>query len=327
VARLFDIVRLLRGRGVGVVYISHRLEEVFLLADRVTVFRDGEHVATKPVAATDRDDLIQMMVGRRVEALFPKAAAAIGAPALELRQLVRAPVTRGVSLTLRAGEIVGLAGLVGSGRSELAQAVFGITPAEGGEIRVGGRPLRIRSPMEAKRHGIAYVPEDRGTQGLVRPMPLKQNLSLAVLERIARRAFIDDAAEAELARASMRRFGIRASGMDQVVNKLSGGNQQKVVLGKWLAGAPKILLLDEPTRGIDVGAKAEIHRLMSELAQQGLAILMISSELAEIIGMSDRILVMREGRIVAEFARPAATQEAIVAAMMSDNAAPAAAAS
>ena len=318
VARLFDIVRLLRARGVGIVYISHRLEEVFLLADRVTVFRDGEYVATKAVAETNRDDLIQMMVGRKIDALFPKADVPIGEPVLELRDIVRKPVTNGVSLTLRAGEILGLAGLVGSGRSELAQAVFGIVPAESGEIRVGGRAVRIRNPTQAKRLGIAYVPEDRGTQGLVRPMPLKDNLSLAVLGRIARHAFIDRAAEVRLAEESIRRFGIRGSGIHQIVNKLSGGNQQKVVLSKWLARAPKLLILDEPTRGIDVGAKAEIHRLMSELARQGLAILMISSELTEIMGMSDRILVMREGRIVAEFARGAATQEAIVAAMMSD---------
>jgi rhamnose transport system ATP-binding protein len=318
VARLFDIVRLLRARSVGIVYISHRLEEVFLLADRVTVFRDGEYVATKAVAETNRDDLIQMMVGRKIDALFPKADVPIGEPVLELRDIVRKPVANGVSLTLRAGEILGLAGLVGSGRSELAQAVFGITPADSGEIRLGGRAVRIRNPAEAKRLGIAYVPEDRGTQGLVRPMPLKDNVSLAVLGRIARHTLIDRAAEVRLAEESIRRFDIRASGIEQIVAKLSGGNQQKVVLSKWLARAPKLLILDEPTRGIDVGAKAEIHRLMGELARQGLAILMISSELTEIMGMSDRILVMREGRIAAEFARGAATQEAIVAAMMSD---------
>ena len=320
VERLFGIVRLLRARGVGIVYISHRLEEIFLLADRVTVFRDGEYVATKPVRETNRDELIQMMVGRRIDALFPKIEAPIGAPVLELRNIRRKPTTNGVSLTLRAGEIVGLAGLVGSGRSELAQVIFGIMPADSGEIRFGGASVGIRGPAQAKRLGIAYVPEDRGTQGLVRPMPLKENVSLAVLARVSRHAFIDRAAEAALAVDSIRKFGIRASGIGQVVNKLSGGNQQKVVLGKWLASSPKVLILDEPTRGIDVGAKAEIHRLMSELARQGIAILMISSELTEIMGMSDRILVMREGRIVAEFARAGATQEAIAAAMMSSAA-------
>ena len=320
VERLFAIVRLLRTRGVGIVYISHRLEEIFLLADRVTVFRDGEYVATKRVTETDRDDLIQMMVGRRIDALFPKLEAPIGGPVLDLREVVRKPTTHGVGFTLRAGEILGLAGLVGSGRSELAHVIFGITPADSGEIRLGGQPVSIRNPAQAKRLGIAYVPEDRGTQGLVRPMPLKENVSLAVLARVAKHAFIDRAAEAALAAASIRKFGIRASGIGQIVNKLSGGNQQKVVLSKWLASGPKVLILDEPTRGIDVGAKAEIHRLMSELAQQGMGILMISSELTEIMGMSDRILVMREGRIVAEFARAAATQEAIAAAMMSSTA-------
>jgi rhamnose transport system ATP-binding protein len=323
VERLFKIVRLLRDRGVGIVYISHRLEEIFLLADRVTVFRDGEYIATKEVAETDRDDLIQMMVGRRIDALFPKSTVPIGETTLELRGIERKPLTHGISLALRRGEILGLAGLVGSGRSELAQVIFGITPAERGEIRLAGKLVAIHSPTEAKRLGIAYVPEDRGTQGLVRAMPLRENVSLAVLERVANGPFIDRGAEARLAEAGVRRFNIRASGIGQIVNKLSGGNQQKVVLSKWLAGEPKVLILDEPTRGIDVGAKAEIHRLMTELAGQGLAILMISSELTEIMGMSDRILVMREGRIVAEFDRAAATQERIAAAMMSSDGEPA----
>jgi len=324
VERLFAIVRLLRARGVGIVYISHRLEEVFLLADRVTVFRDGEYVATKRVAETDRDDLIQMMVGRKIDTLFPKLEAVIGEPVLELRNLVRRPLTRDVSLSLRAGEILGLAGLVGSGRSELAQVIFGIMPADSGEIRLAGKPVAISSPTVAKRLGIAYVPEDRGTQGLVRAMRLRENVSMAVLEKLAHGPFIDRDAEARLAQSSVRQFNIRASSIAQIVNKLSGGNQQKVVLGKWLASEPRVLILDEPTRGIDVGAKAEIHRLMSELARQGLAILMISSELTEIMGMSDRILVMREGRIAGEFARGVATQEVIAAAMMSSAVPPAA---
>jgi ABC-type sugar transport system ATPase subunit len=323
VQRLFGIVRLLRSRGVGVVYISHRLEEVFLLADRVTVLRDGEFVATKPVAETDHNDLVQMMVGRRIEALFPKLPAKLGDVALELESVVRAPATKGVSLKLRRGEILGIAGLVGSGRSELAEVIFGMTPAESGTIRVDGKPVTIDSPSTAKHLGIAYVPEDRGRQGLVRPMPIAQNVSLASLRRISRSWFIDRAAESELARDSVKRFQIRASGIDQIVGKLSGGNQQKVGLSKWLATKPRIIIMDEPTRGIDVGAKSEIHRMMSELAQKGLAIVMISSELPEIMGMSDRILVMRAGRIVADVDRAAATQERIAAAMMSDAPQPA----
>jgi rhamnose transport system ATP-binding protein len=316
VERLFAIVRRLRARGVSIVYISHRLEEIFLLADRVTVLRDGEHVATRPVAETDRADLIQMMVGRRIESLFPKVEAPLGRPVLELTNLARPPATNGVSLTLRAGEIVGLAGLVGSGRSELAQAIFGVTPASGGEIRIDGRPVHIRSVADARRLGIAYVPEDRGTQGLVRPMSVRENASLAVLYDLARLGFIDHAAEARLAEEIVARFSVRTAGIDQVVGRLSGGNQQKVVLGKWLAARPKVLILDEPTRGIDVGAKAEIHRLMCELAARGMAVLMISSELPEVLGMSDRVLVMREGRIVAGFDHAAATQEKVAAAMM-----------
>jgi rhamnose transport system ATP-binding protein len=320
VERLFAIVRLLRERGVGIVYISHRLEEVFVLADRVTVLRDGQYVGTRQVAETSEDALITMMVGRTIENLFPKLDARIGEPLLEVRDLGCKGLFRGVSLALRAGEIVGLAGLVGSGRSELAQAIFGINPADAGTIRLEGRAVQIRSPGEAKRLGIAYVPEDRGTQGLIRPMRLRENISLAVLRQVTRGLFIDRRAETELAERSIRQFNIRASSTEQVVEKLSGGNQQKVVLGKWLATRPRVLIMDEPTRGIDVGAKAEIHRLMSALAQEGLAVLMISSELPEIMGMSDRILVMREGALVAGFAREDATQEVIAGAMMGGSA-------
>ena len=318
VERLFGIVRLLRQRGVGVVYISHRLEEVFLLADRVTVLRDGEFVATKPVAETDHNDLVHMMVGRRIEALFPKGEARFGKVVLSLDNVVRKPATKGVSLKLRAGEILGIAGLVGSGRSELAEVIFGMTPAEQGAICIDGKPVAIGSPSDAKHLGIAYVPEDRGRQGLVRPMPVNQNVSLASLSRVSRNSFIDRKAEDALARGSVKSFQIRASGIGQIVGKLSGGNQQKVGLSKWLATEPRILIMDEPTRGIDVGAKAEIHRLMSEFAGKGMAIVMISSELPEVMGMSDRILVMRRGRIVAEFDRAEATQAKVAQAMMSD---------
>ncbi len=316
VERLFAIVRLLRQRGVGIVYISHRMEEIFILADRVTVLRDGERIETTAIADTNHDELVHHMVGRRLDAMFPKLPAKIGEPVLETKKLNCRPHTHDIDMVLRAGEIVGLAGLVGSGRSELAQVLFGITPAQSGEIRVDGKAVTITSPMEAKALGIAYVPEDRGTQGLVRPMRIRENVSMAVLKNVARGWFLDRGSEDRLAQASMKRFDIRASGIEQVVNKLSGGNQQKVVLSKWLAAGPKVLILDEPTRGIDVGAKAEIHRLMSELAQQGMAVLLISSELPEIMGMSDRILVMREGRIAAQFPRAQATQESIASAMM-----------
>jgi len=316
VKRLFDIVRRLRARGVAIVYISHRMDEIFAISDRVTVLRDGAYIGTRVTRDTDSGELVHMMVGRRIEALFPKVVADIGEPVLEARDLVAKPMTRGVSLTVRAGEIVGLAGLVGSGRSEMAQTLFGITPAESGEIRIEGKPVVITSPAQARALGIAYVPEDRGTQGLVRPMSVRHNFSLASLHRLTWFGFIDRGAEQALAQAAVRQFDVKTSSLDEQAGRLSGGNQQKIVLGKWLANKPRLLILDEPTRGIDVGAKAEIHRLMGELAHAGVAILMISSELPEALGMSDRVLVMKEGRIVAEFAREQATSNAVGAAMM-----------
>jgi rhamnose transport system ATP-binding protein len=320
VKRLFDIVRRLKARGVAIIYISHRLDEIFAIADRVTALRDGAHVATKQVADTDSGELVQLMVGRKIESLFPKITVPIGAPVLEVRDLERRPLTKKISLNVRAGEIVGLAGLVGSGRSELAQTIFGVTPAEGGEIKLEGKTVDVRSPAQARSLGVAYVPEDRGAQGLVRPMTVRENFSLAALAKVAFSGFIDRSAERKLAADGVARFQVKTSSLEQVAGKLSGGNQQKIVLGKWLANKPKLLILDEPTRGIDVGAKAEIHRLMGELAGQGMAILMISSELPEVLGMSDRVYVMREGRLVAEFPRAAATPQAVGAAMMGGGA-------
>lgn len=319
VRRLFGIVRLLRDRGVGIVYITHRLNEVFELSDRVTVLRDGQYVGTQITAETTEDRLINMMVGRTIDQLFPKLDTEIGAPVLEVRNLSRRPNPKNVSLTIRSGEIVGIAGLVGSGRSELAQVIFGIAPAESGEILIDGKPVQIKNPGQAMKLGIAYVPEDRGTQGLIREMTIRENVSLAVLRSLNRGAFINRGEERQLARHSLQQLNIRAYSIEQVVNKLSGGNQQKVVVGKWLASKPRVLIMDEPTRGIDVGAKAEIHRMMSELAQQGMGIIMISSELPEIMGMSDRIIVMRDGRLVAEFSRAEATQENVGAAMMGQS--------
>jgi ABC-type sugar transport system ATPase subunit len=316
---LFDTVRLLRERGVGIIYISHRLQEVFVVADRVTVLRDGHYVDTKPVAKTSEEDLIRMMVGRTIDDMFPKLPSEVKDSVVEVRNLWRKPLTKGVSFNLRAGEIVGLAGLVGSGRSELAQTIFGITPADSGEVLINGKPVQIKDPAQAMKLGVAYVPEDRGTQGLIRQMKIRENISLAILRSLVKGAFIDRASEKSIAARMIDQLRIRATSGEQIVNKLSGGNQQKVVVGKWLASSPRLLIMDEPTRGVDVGAKAEIHRLISELAQQGLAILMISSELPEVMGMSDRILVMREGRIVAEYSRAEATQEKVATAMMSVN--------
>jgi len=318
VENLFKTVRLLRSRGVGIIYISHRLQEVFLLADRVTVLRDGHYIGTKPVSETSESNLISMMVGRTIDDLFPKLPTEIGKNILEVRNIVRKPQTKGVSLNVRAGEIVGLAGLVGSGRSEFAQVVFGILPADSGEILIDGKPVRIKSPEQAMKLGVAYVPEDRGTQGLVKQMKIRENVSLAILRSLVQGPFLNRRSEKSLADQMIDQLRIRAYSSEQVVNKLSGGNQQKVVVSKWLVSKPRLLIMDEPTRGVDVGAKAEIHRLISELAQQGLGILMISSELPEILGMSDRVLVMRGGKVVAEFNRNEASQEAVATAMMSD---------
>lgn len=319
VEQLFSIVRRLRQRGLSIIYISHRLHEVFELADRVTVLRDGEYIGAQAVKDTTESRLISMMVGRVIDKLFPKQNAKIGEVVLEVRHLNRPPLTRDISFKVHAGEIVGLAGLVGSGRSETAQVIFGVLPAESGEIVLDGEPVEIQRPSQAVQYGIGYVPEDRGHQGLVREMTLRENTSMAVLESVSNKTFIHRAKERLLAKRSIDQLGIRTTGPEQIANKLSGGNQQKVVVSKWLASNPRLLIMDEPTRGVDVGAKSEIHRLMSQLAaEEGLAILMISSELPEILGMSDRVLVMREGQLVAEFTRKEATQELIVTAMMSE---------
>jgi rhamnose transport system ATP-binding protein len=320
VEQLFRITRLLKKRGVGIIYISHKLTEVFELADRVTVLRDGQYIGTKNVKDTNERELISMMVGRTIENLFPKQDAKIGKVVLEVKNLNRQPLTKNVSLQVRAGEIVGIAGLVGSGRSETAQVIFGILPAQSGQILMDGKPVTISRPAQAVAHGIAYVPEDRGTQGLIKQMMIRENVSLSVLKQLSSFSFINQGEEKSLAQKSIKQFDIKAYSGEQVVGKLSGGNQQKVVLSKWLASNPKVLIMDEPTRGVDVGAKSEIHRLMSQLAaERGLAIIMISSELPEVLGMSDRVLVMRSGEIVAEFSREEATQELVGAAMMSDS--------
>ena len=315
VSRLMAIVRRLRERGVGIVYVSHRLREIFALADRVTVLRDGACIGTRPIAEVTEAALISMMVGRSIDQLFPKVDAPRGRTLLELRNLSYRRAVRHVSLTVRQGEILGIAGLVGSGRTELALTIFGITPATSGEILVDGKTVVIDGPRVARDLGIAYIPEDRGLQGLIRAQSLRENVSLPVLDRISWATIVDRRGEERRAREAIDRFGIRARGTEQIARQLSGGNQQKVVVAKWLGTEPRILIMDEPTRGIDVGAKAEIHALMGKLAQRGLGIVMISSELPEVLGMADRVLVMSGGRIVAAFERADATPDAVGAAM------------
>ncbi|CAN5386414.1 sugar ABC transporter ATP-binding protein [soil metagenome] len=315
VQRLLSIVRGLRDRGVAIVYVSHRMPEIFALADRVTVLRDGAFVGTKDIAEVDETALVSMMVGRAIDRLYPQKQGESGATLLELRGISYRAVVRDISLELKAGEILGVAGLVGSGRTELALTIFGITPATSGEIRVDGKPVAIGSPAEARDFGIAYIPEDRGLQGLIKVQTIAENVVLAMLRRISRHFFIDMKRQMTTARDAIKRFGIRARGPQQIVRELSGGNQQKVVIAKWLSTDPRILIMDEPTRGIDVGAKAEIHLLMRKLAAEGMAIMMISSELPEVLGMSDRVVVMSGGRIVAAFDHGGVTPEAVGAAM------------
>ncbi len=315
VERLFEVIGRLRSEGAGIIYISHRLEEVLALADRVTVLRDGQTVGTEKLDGLTAAALIGMMIGRELSAIFPKTQTTARADiALELRHVSSAAAgVRDVSLQLRSGEILGLAGLVGSGRTELAGTIFGLTPADSGELVVRGTPASITSPSDAIRQGIGYVPEDRRRHGVVPEMAVAENVSLASLDQVAPRGLIDRASERAQAQTYVGQLLIKTGSVTQAVSSLSGGNQQKVALAKWLATRPSILILDEPTQGVDVGAKAEIHALMQHLASQGLAILMISSELPEILGMSDRVAVMRNGSIAGVLARADATQERVMA--------------
>jgi rhamnose transport system ATP-binding protein len=313
VEALFGAIVRLRERGAGVIYISHRLEELPRIADRVTVLRDGRAVETRAMRDVDSSTLIRMMVGRELTAVFPKRVVPIGETLLETRRLAsRAAGIRDVNLRVRAGEILGVAGLVGSGRTELARTLFGLTTSDGGEILIQGHARRIHSPAQAIANGIGYVPEDRLRYGVIPPMSITQNTSLASLESVSRYGLLDFGRERGVAASLATRLGTKMASIEAPVSSLSGGNQQKVALSRWLATQPRILILDEPTQGIDVGAKSEVHRLMVDLAAQGMAILMISSELPEILGMSDRIAVMSKGTIVATLDRSEASQERIL---------------
>ena len=310
---LFQVIRDLRERGVSVVYISHRLGEVKELADRVTVLRDGENAGELARDEINHDAMVRLMVGRDLSAFYQHTPHKPGDVQLEAIAL-RTPThpTQGLDFTVRAGEIVGIAGLVGAGRTELLQTLFGVTPAVGGEMRVGNQPVTLNSPLEAIRAGVALVPEDRKQQGLILGMAVRENLSLASLRRDQQLGFLNRTRESAISHEMIDRLRIRTPGGEQVVQYLSGGNQQKVVLGKWLALEPRVLLLDEPTRGIDVGAKQEIYGLMEELSQRGVAILFVSSEMEEVLGMSDRVLVMHEGRMAGELPRAELSEEGIM---------------
>jgi rhamnose transport system ATP-binding protein len=313
VDRLFRVIGEVKSHGAGIIYISHRLDELPRVADRVTALRDGVVVGTRPMAEVSRGELIAMMVGRELSALFPRSRATPADVVLDVRGLgCRRARVHDVSLFVRSGEILGLAGLVGAGRTELARILFGLTPADSGEIRICGRQVAIHSPAQAVDLGIAYLPEDRRRHGVILELATGPNTTLATLQTISRFGFLDFGAERSIAARFVAQLGIKTPSVDAPVGNLSGGNQQKVALARWLAAKPALLILDEPTQGIDIGAKAEIHRLMSELAAKGLAILLISSELPEVLAMSDRVAVMHGGTITGVFDSAAATQELIL---------------
>lgn len=314
--KLFDAVRELRDSGIGIIYISHRMEEVFDLADRVTILRDGRFIETSEVGEVSNAQLINHMVGRELDSLFPKLLCDIGEVVLETKSLTSTGVFEDISLQVHKGEILGISGLVGAGRSEIVKAIFGLDSYTSGEIFLDGRSIKNKSTRQAIDRGIAMVSEDRKKYGLVLCRSIRENSSLAHIGMFCKRLFVNSYINKHREQVECKKIStemsLKYSTLEQPASSLSGGNQQKVVLAKWLIKQPKVLILDEPTRGIDVGAKAEIHRMMSELAQKGMAIIMISSELPEILGMSDRILVVCNGRIQGEFTSKDATQEKIL---------------
>jgi ribose transport system ATP-binding protein len=309
---LFDVIAALKRKGVGMIYISHRMEEIFQISDRITVLRDGRYVGTVRTAETSLDELVKMMVGREITDRFPKVEVKPGEERLRVENLTVRGKLSGISFSVRSGEIVGVAGLMGAGRTEMAKALFGAERIDGGAIFVDGKQVRISQPIDAIRAGIALVTEDRKEEGLVLPLSVRENIALPNLAKLSSLGVMNRRAEQALSDETIRRLLIKTAGGEQAAGSLSGGNQQKVVIGKWLATQPKILILDEPTRGVDIGAKKEIYDIMNRLAQEGVAILMISSELPEVLGMSDRVLVMHEGRITGSFSRAEATQELIM---------------
>jgi ABC-type sugar transport system ATPase subunit len=309
--RLFHVIRRMKSQSVSVIFITHRLEEVFETADRAVVLRDGKQVGAIDTSSADMDTVVRMMVGRELT-MFPKEPSEIGDVILEVRDLSRSGVVENINFQLRRGEILGFAGMVGAGRTEMVRALFGIDKKDSGNIYMYGKEVQIGSPRDGLKAGLGLVPEDRQLQGLILIMAIKENITLPGLNRLSRWGIINRSDEREIAEHYVDKLMIQTPGIDQPVMGLSGGNQQKVVLAKWLALEPRVLILDEPTRGVDVGAKTDVHALMSEIAGQGIGIIMISSEMPEVLGMSDRIMVMSEGRITGEFARGEATQEKIM---------------
>jgi rhamnose transport system ATP-binding protein len=314
IAELYELIERLKAEGKAILFISHKFDEIFRIADRYSVFRDGERVGAGLIAETNQDELVRLMVGRTVDQIFPKSAHIIGETVLTVSGYSHATEFDDIGFELRRGEILGFYGLVGAGRSELMQALFGITKPSAGGLTVEGRTVAIRSPADAIGHGIVYVPEERGRQGAIAGLPIFQNITLPSLAETSRAGFLRLAEELKLARDYATRLDVRTASLDRDVGTLSGGNQQKVVIAKWLATAPKIIILDEPTKGIDIGSKAAVHAFMNELAARGLSIIMVSSEIPEILGMADRVIVMREGRIAGVFPRDGLNAETLVRA-------------
>jgi rhamnose transport system ATP-binding protein len=311
---LYDLVETLKRQGKAILFISHKFDEVFRIADRYTVFRDGQFVGDGAMADVTEDQLVQLMVGRSVDQIYPARSHNIGPPVLTVAGYSHPTEFADIGFTLHQGEILGFYGLVGAGRSEVMQALFGITTPSKGAVRIDDQVRVIRSTHQAIAAGIVYVPEDRGTQGAIRGLPIFQNITLPSLATTSRAGFLRLAEEFRLARAYTQRLDLRASSLDQELGLLSGGNQQKVVIAKWLATKPRVIILDEPTKGIDIGSKAAVHEFMAELAAEGLAVIMVSSEIPEVLGMSDRVIVMREGRIIDEVTGPRMTPETLVRA-------------
>ena len=313
---LFDIIRRLKESGTSIIFISHRLEEAFEIADRITVLRDGHYISTRNISEVTMDEVIKMMVGRTLSDMFPKVDVEIGETILKVEGLTKENQFYDISFKLRKGEILGFSGLVGAGRTELARAIFGVKKPDRGKLFINGKEVNISNPNVAMKYGIAYLPEERQAQGLILPMDITRNITLPIIDQFTKISWVNEKREIKVAKKYANMLEIKALGLWQKVMQLSGGNQQRVVIAKWLTTNPLILILDEPTRGIDVGAKASVHEFMGELASRGIGIIMISSELPEILGMSDSIIVMCEGKITGEFMREEATQDKILTAAM-----------
>ncbi|MCJ7874320.1 sugar ABC transporter ATP-binding protein [Phaeobacter sp. J2-8] len=312
IQELYELVDKLKAQGKAILFISHKFDEIFRIADRYTVFRDGQFISDGKIADVSEADLVKMMVGRDVAQIFPTRDNEMGREVLDVAGMSHPTEFADIGFTLKQGEILGFYGLVGAGRSEFMQALFGITKPSAGQVKIDGTAVEIRSPADAVANGIVYVPEDRGKQGAITALPIFQNVTLPSLGRTSRNGFLQLAEEFALAREYTRRLDLRAASLDTNVGNLSGGNQQKVVIAKWLATKPKVIILDEPTKGIDIGSKAAVHEFMAELAAEGLAVIMVSSEIPEILGMSDRVIVMREGRMAAELNREDLSPETLV---------------